>query len=263
MCKPIDNQKGMSLIELLIVVLIMGIVMTAIYSVSLTSQKTTIKELEVVDLQDNLRLAMNLISQDIRRAGFMVSADPISNATASSLRVNTACLTKNYGRITTALVATGADTLTLASTGMSDLFNAGDVVRIIRPPMLLEIDPTGGSATDGIFAVTGTGSGTLTVTGLTAGVQVSPGDIVVGTRPGAPLVNTVDYTQSGRNLIRTVNGISQYVTNITGLAFTYTLDEDDRIKNVTVNLTGTTNPNVKTIRMKTQELSSSVTVRNL
>lgn len=258
----------MTLVELMVVVLIMGIVATAVYSVSLTTQKNTVKELDAVDLQDNLRLAMDTISKDIRKAGFMIgTVDPVSDATADSLRVNTACLGKAYGRVTLQKTATGSnDTLTLASTDMAAVFHSGGAVRIIRPPLLKVVDLTGGAAGDGIFSVvsTDTSTGTVALNGLDAGTSIIPGDILVATSVGAPVVNTIDYSQSGRVLVRTINGArKQYFNNITALSFSYDKDENDRVKMVTVHLTGTTNPNNTAVTLRTLELTSSITVRNL
>lgn len=71
--------RGMTLVELMVVTAIFGVVIGAIYSLMLPVQKSTFVQTQVVDMQDNLRLALDQITQDVRHAGLMVDGDAIDN----------------------------------------------------------------------------------------------------------------------------------------------------------------------------------------
>lgn len=68
--------RGMTLVELMVVTGILGIVMGAVYSLMLPVQKSTFTQTEVVDLQDDLRLALKQITMDVRHAGLLVDNTP-------------------------------------------------------------------------------------------------------------------------------------------------------------------------------------------
>lgn len=63
------NLKGFTLIELMIALVILSIVIAGIYSIFNTQHKSYIVQEQVVDSQQNVRIAMNMISRDIRNAG--------------------------------------------------------------------------------------------------------------------------------------------------------------------------------------------------
>lgn len=70
-------QKGFTLIELLIVMGMLGVVMAAIYSIYVTHMRSAYTEDEVVDVQQNLRIAMDSITRDIRVAGILIPQDTV------------------------------------------------------------------------------------------------------------------------------------------------------------------------------------------
>lgn len=72
--KKLQNDQGFSLIELLMVAVILGLVMTAVYSLYLNSQKNAYQSEEIVDAQQNLRIAMDTMITDIRMSGFLTSS---------------------------------------------------------------------------------------------------------------------------------------------------------------------------------------------
>jgi type II secretory pathway pseudopilin PulG len=93
------HEAGFSLIELLVVALMMGLVMAAVSTLYVSHQRAATVEAEVVDVQQNLRLAMDLIGQDVSMAGFLMTnpLTPISAAVngggpngSDSLTINTA-----------------------------------------------------------------------------------------------------------------------------------------------------------------------------
>jgi prepilin-type N-terminal cleavage/methylation domain-containing protein len=69
---PMRN-KGFTLVEVIMVSFMLSLVMAAVYSLYGTSQKAASMEDEVVDVQQNLRIAMDSLTRDIRLAGFLSS----------------------------------------------------------------------------------------------------------------------------------------------------------------------------------------------
>ena len=72
------SERGFTLIELMIAVVIFSIISLAAFSVLSTSQQTAVMNDQTVQLQRNVRLAMDLIARDIRMTGY-------GNPTAGSL----------------------------------------------------------------------------------------------------------------------------------------------------------------------------------
>lgn len=81
------NVKGVTLIELLMALVICGIVIAGIYRVFVTQSKVYSVQDQVVEVQQSVRSAMELISRDLRMAGFdddsiastISITDPIAN----------------------------------------------------------------------------------------------------------------------------------------------------------------------------------------
>jgi len=69
----IMRNKGFTLVEVIMVAFMLGLVMASVYSLYGTSQKAASMEDEVVDMQQNLRIAMDSMTRDIRHAGFLSS----------------------------------------------------------------------------------------------------------------------------------------------------------------------------------------------
>jgi type IV pilus assembly protein PilW len=64
------GEKGVTLIELMVAMLIAIVIVAAAFTILMTSNKATMATEQVADTQQNARLAMELISQDIKLAGF-------------------------------------------------------------------------------------------------------------------------------------------------------------------------------------------------
>jgi type IV pilus assembly protein PilW len=64
------NRKGMTLIELLVVLVISGILVAGIYRTFVSQQHTFTVQEQVVDMQQNVRLAINRMTRELRMAGF-------------------------------------------------------------------------------------------------------------------------------------------------------------------------------------------------
>lgn len=72
------REKGFTLVELLIVMAVGSIVMAAVMTSFLSQHKSYIVQDDVVEMQQNLRVVMEMISSDIRSAGY----DPTGTAGA-------------------------------------------------------------------------------------------------------------------------------------------------------------------------------------
>jgi type IV pilus assembly protein PilW len=64
------NRKGITLIELLVALSISGILVAGVYRTFVSQQHTYTVQEQVVDMQQNVRLAINRMTREIRMAGF-------------------------------------------------------------------------------------------------------------------------------------------------------------------------------------------------
>jgi type IV pilus assembly protein PilW len=88
-----NNREGFSLIELLIVLAMSGIVMSAIYSVFISTQKVFRSQQQIAEMQQNLRAGTLMMVNDIRMAGY----DPTGDAGSGivTLDADTITITKD------------------------------------------------------------------------------------------------------------------------------------------------------------------------
>lgn len=211
--KLLTNKRGFTLIELLIVMGMLGVVMAAIYSLYSTHQRAAYTEDEVVEVQQNLRIAMDSITRDVRMAGFLIprtgftpiNAGLTSNATGAAQplpapdNVNSDAITINalstfgtYARIdpppdSTFPYSGGTGDFPVDSPDSIDMFNTGDTVRIVRTADRTE--PLGA-----LFTVTVTPANrtakTITLTGDPTATVYERGDIITKVSATAP--NTIN-----------------------------------------------------------------------
>ena len=71
-----NNNKGFTLIEILIAMAISGVVVGAIYTTYDSQQKSYVTQQQVVEVQQNLRAASYLMDSEIRMAGFDPRPNP-------------------------------------------------------------------------------------------------------------------------------------------------------------------------------------------
>jgi type IV pilus assembly protein PilW len=71
MCRPrLSHQEGWTLIELMVGVMLSAIVIASGYAVLGSTEKSVTTNQQTVETQQNVRMAMNYLFQDIRQAGF-------------------------------------------------------------------------------------------------------------------------------------------------------------------------------------------------
>jgi len=290
-----DWQAGFSLVEMLVVVAITSVVMLAIMSLFQNTQRSAYTQEDVVEVQQNLRNTLDLMVRDIQMTGFMntSSAPPITTAPpylCRDLNSDGDCLDAGeffslvlptaspYGRtarIDQDLVIPDPlnvnENITVALPEMSDLFDNGQQVRVIRPA-------SHGDVFGHTLQVAGTDRTVprLTLTGFLSGdegAQIKTGDLIVRVVSTGTFPESISYSlnQADSTLLRNNgNGNDIVAEGITAADFSYLLTDGTRptaptasqladIQAVEVTLTG----QASTIDGdKIREITSVIALRN-
>jgi type IV pilus assembly protein PilW len=92
--KKTAQMSGFTLVEIMITLAISGIIMAAVYSAYISQQRTYLAQEQVVEMQQNVRASLSLLTKDIRMAGYdpgqaggigFVDNDNFSNGSATPL----------------------------------------------------------------------------------------------------------------------------------------------------------------------------------
>jgi len=133
-----NKQNGYSLVELLITMMIFGIFSGAVYSMYITHLKTAYSRDEVIDVQQNVRIAMDRMAVDIRKAGlFVTPAIDKTMCNYSTITIQTTPLDMTKVTISQLLTETN-ENLKVTKSGTYDM-NTGDRVVILRPQTKTQI----------------------------------------------------------------------------------------------------------------------------
>lgn len=272
------DQRGFTLIELLIVAALLGVVMAAVLGLVQTTQRHVHTAEEVVEVQQNLRVALERMSRDLRLAGFLVDDGPaIVAAAADALTLRTATVSGAAARIAAEFSSPASPNtpidVQVASVETARLFENGDLVRIVRPgnriqPLdrVLRVVRAPGDITTPV----------VPLQGFNAAVDYRPGDTLVkvfdvnlapnvdpNTSPPVhpniltyALVDDPDSADAAQQLLqRSATGLGDEIlaVKVTDLAFAYLLDDGselaalpagdprlDNIRAVRITLTGAT-----------------------
>lgn len=224
--------------------------MTAMYSLYISHQRSAYTSDETVEVQQNLRIAMDSISRDLRNAGFLLQTNstgttPISAGTGTAtIFISSGCPSGIITRITPSPSpqsgTASPNMFTVDTDGSVSAFSNQDYLRIIRP-----LDKTQPGGTDRIYQVAGT-PGVSSITLNTAagfpdpiGVNFITGDVICkissAAAPAPP--NIIQYSLGNTGtcptgqlcLMRadengTNNVVAQNMAN-NGLQFQYLLDQ--------------------------------------
>jgi prepilin-type N-terminal cleavage/methylation domain-containing protein len=80
--RPVFNKKGVTLIELLVVLVISGIIIAGIYRMFIGQTRAYTVQEQVVEVQQNIRGAMELMLRDVRMAGYTSNVSPVTLSTS-------------------------------------------------------------------------------------------------------------------------------------------------------------------------------------
>jgi len=101
--KKAPNEKGVTLIELLVGLVICGIIVAGVYRVFVAQTRAYTVQEQVVEVQQNIRGAMELMLRDIRMAGYKSNMSPVTLTTSvfpgdNALTVRTDAIRVEYQR---------------------------------------------------------------------------------------------------------------------------------------------------------------------
>lgn len=260
----LKSKKGMTLVEVMVVAVILAVVVMAVMSLFIPTVQSTAVQTEVADVQSNLRLAMDRMTDDLLTAGFLIgsNADPIifesgTDRDPVDFTIQTALIGGGFARVD----SSSADSLELASADMLNSFGIGTNFRIMNPNKTTnaaEIVP------GQIYQVTAVNVGTKTLT-INPTLAVSANDmVIVQTLPASPLIQRIRYRLQNGALSRTVNGQTQFLARgIDAVNFSF-VPTTGRVRRVDIILTGRTADRIAngTSTQKTRELQTAVTLRN-
>lgn len=261
----IKSSKGMTLVEVMVVAVILAVVVMAVMSLFIPTVQNTAVQTEVSDVQSNLRLAMDRMTDDLLSAGFLIgsSVDPIifesgTDRDPVDFTIQTTLIGGGFARVE----SSSADSLELASADMLNSFGVGTNFRILNPNKTTnatEIVP------GQIYQVTEVDFGTKTLT-INPTLAVSAEDmVIVQTLPASPLIQRIRYRLQNGALSRTVNGQIQFLARgIDAVNFSF-VPATGRVRRVDIILTGRTEDRIAngTSTQKTRELRTSINLRNI
>ncbi len=270
------HQSGFTLVELLVVILIFGIFAGAVYSLYIAHMKTVISREEVLDVQQNVRIAMDRLTRDLRMAGFLAS-QPVELAMLnySTIGIQTASSDATYVSIREVLQD---DKFAVVPPAALDSYTAGlDTVTIVRPSTKSQLG--------GVFSVlsSSSSSGRMSISPAAPADNLRVGDMVCKASAYPELIRyRIDRADAANGcdklpcLMRNSEIIAQ---GISSLRFDYFLDgandapvadtdlssllDNDlrRITAIRVMVTGQTKPGSDGT-VKSRELTSLIKLRN-
>lgn len=246
------DRRGMTLVELLLVMAILSVVTLALMSLFIPTYQSTHAQTQVSDVQDNLRLALKVMTRDILHAGFLVPTDPITATSASSFTLQSRIVGNDFARVAGTLDDTGKIRITVADPDMLDNFQEDYWVRLFEPINANEVKESPEVATDDerVYRVDSIDPGNNYIyidkssnSGLVA-ANILPETVMLVVRDqNQPPLQTIEYRLNNDSLERIVNGNLQVLARNVDVAeseFIYWPDTGDPIKRVDIRLAGRT-----------------------
>jgi prepilin-type N-terminal cleavage/methylation domain-containing protein len=219
--RRVKNSRGFTLVEMLMVLGILSVVAGAVYSLYLVHLRTAYTQDEVVEVQQNLRIAMASICKDLDMAGMLVPLSATPSPTlangygnySTSLVINTVSPEGRLTRIThNSLTAPYTNfTTTVDSPPGAAGFSNGDRVRLVKPYdnspefanlSTLTVSSAPGSSSGIALQIPGGGS-------FPSGVQINAGDVIAK-------INTPSVNSYPARLAKPYNSILYTLVNNAG-----------------------------------------------
>lgn len=287
--KTWNSNRGMTLIELLLVMAILSVVMMAVISLYVPAHQSTVTQTQVSDVNSNLRLALNTMTRDLLIAGFLEprfpvvfpDADPdftdetlndMGTENTADFIIRTRIVGDHFARITSASNSASILEATVADADMVDNFPVGAKLRIfgsMNGEELIETVKSGVSSANRVLTVDSISGTTINVDVSGAGLSlaemgtlasISDEAVMVRVKDTAqPAMQTIRYQLLDGALARTINGSTQYLArNLDAVEFGYEYNAQGRVNRVDAKLTGKT-----TSQDKVREAETSVRLRNI
>lgn len=92
----INNGKGITLIELLVALIVLGLTIAGIYKLFISQTKAYTIQDQVVEVQQNIRAAMEILLRDLRMAGFDDDSPTSNISVANPIVVGDDAITVSY-----------------------------------------------------------------------------------------------------------------------------------------------------------------------
>lgn len=89
-------NKGFTLVELLITMVISGVIMTSVYSAFKSQQDSYLSQEQVAEMQQNLRAGLYVMTEEVRMAGYDVDKNGSKTGTAGISVANAAGITFTF-----------------------------------------------------------------------------------------------------------------------------------------------------------------------
>ncbi|MDT8442700.1 MAG: prepilin-type N-terminal cleavage/methylation domain-containing protein [Desulfuromonadales bacterium] len=291
--RNLNSCRGMSLVELLVVMTILSVVMMAVMSLYIPAHQSTVTQTQVSDVHANLRLALNTMTRDLLTAGFLEPRFPVVFPDASpSFTAETLTARGTYDPanpefiIRTRAVGSGFARVAEEPTGTND---SALPIKVADPAMVLNfpvdsrfrvfgamngtelIGTIKGavSSANRVFKVVSYNSTTVVANLSDASLTSAELDdlkeimleaVMIRVKDdGQPALQTIRYRLNNGALERIINGSTQILArNLDTVAFSFGDNDQGRVNLVEVKLTGKTDS-----EDKVREAETAVRLRNI
>jgi len=117
----LEESKGLTLTEVLVALVVSAILIAGLYQTFIGQQKTYTVQEQVVDMQQNARLAINRMMKEMRMAGFGNVGMILPNATFGLKTLSNAINANNPGAGVTVITVGGSTTLAVEPTASNQI----------------------------------------------------------------------------------------------------------------------------------------------